>query len=68
LPILIRTLNGQEHSRLVFTKYTTQTPPVAENIQQMPGLFQSVAVFALVAGGIILLFAKPLRKWMGGIQ
>lgn len=39
-----------------------------ENIQQMPSLFQSVAVFALVAGGIMLVFAKPLKKWMGGIQ
>jgi len=34
----------------------------------MPGLFQSVAVFALVAGGIMLVFAKPLRKWMGGFS
>ena len=39
-----------------------------ENIQQMPSLFQSVAIFALVAGAIMLVFSKPLKKWMGGIN
>ncbi|TAE35005.1 MAG: MFS transporter [Cytophagales bacterium] len=38
------------------------------NVGQMPGLFRSVAIFALVAGGIMLLFVKPLKRWMGGIQ
>lgn len=39
-----------------------------KNVQQMPNLFQSVAVFALVAGFVLLLFTKQLKKWMGGIQ
>jgi POT family proton-dependent oligopeptide transporter len=39
-----------------------------ENIAQMPSLFQSVAIFSLGAGVLMLLFVKPLRKWMGGIQ
>ncbi|SFD33029.1 peptide MFS transporter [Spirosoma endophyticum] len=39
-----------------------------KNVQQMPSMFQSVAVFALVAGFVLLLFTKPLKKWMGGID
>ncbi|MBD2752323.1 peptide MFS transporter [Spirosoma validum] len=39
-----------------------------ENVQQMPSMFQSVAYFGLGAGLIMLLFAKPLKKWMGGID
>ncbi len=39
-----------------------------ENVQQMPALFQSVAYFGLGAGIIMLLFAKPLKKWMGGVE
>ena len=39
-----------------------------ENVQQMPALFQSVAYFGLGAGIVMLLFAKPLKKWMGGIE
>ena len=39
-----------------------------ENVQQMPGMFQSVAVFSLVSGLVLMAFAKPLKKWMGGIQ
>ncbi|GAB3020952.1 peptide MFS transporter [Spirosoma pulveris] len=38
-----------------------------KNVQQMPGLFQSVAVFTLIAGAVLLLFTRPLKKWMGGI-
>ena len=38
-----------------------------KNVQQMPGLFQSVAVFSLGAGVVMLLFARPLKRWMGGI-
>lgn len=38
-----------------------------KNVQQMPGLFQSVAIFALVSGLVLLLFVKPLKRWMGGI-
>ena len=39
-----------------------------ENVQQMPSLFQSVAIFSLVSGFVLLIFTKPLKKWMGGIQ
>ncbi|AUD02049.1 peptide MFS transporter [Spirosoma pollinicola] len=38
------------------------------NVAQMPSLFQSVAIFSLGAGLFMLLFVKPLRKWMGGIE
>lgn len=39
-----------------------------KNVQQMPDLFQSVAVFSLGFGLLLLLFVKPLKRWMGGIQ
>lgn len=39
-----------------------------KNVQQMPQMFQSVAYFGLGAGVLMLLFVKPLKKWMGGIQ
>lgn len=39
-----------------------------ENVQQMPSMFQSVAVFSLVSGLVLLTFSKPLKKWMGGIE
>lgn len=39
-----------------------------KNVQQMPELFQSVAIFTLGTGFVMLLFVRPLRKWMGGIQ
>ena len=39
-----------------------------KNVAQMPALFQSVALFALAAGVVMLLFVNPLRKWMGGIE
>ena len=39
-----------------------------KNMQQMPELFQSVAYFSLGFGLLLLLFVKPLKKWMGGIQ
>ncbi|MCK8491249.1 peptide MFS transporter [Spirosoma sp. RP8] len=39
-----------------------------KNVQQMPQLFQSVAYFSLGFGVLLLLFVKPLKKWMGGID
>ncbi|GAB3736194.1 peptide MFS transporter [Spirosoma lituiforme] len=39
-----------------------------ENVQQMPQMFQSVAVFSLVSGFVLLLFVKPLKRWMGGVE
>ncbi|RIV22666.1 MFS transporter [Fibrisoma montanum] len=38
------------------------------NVAEMPSLFQSVAVFSLGFGVLLLVLIKPLRKWMGGIQ
>lgn len=38
-----------------------------KNVQQMPAMFQSVAYFSLGFGILMLLFARPLKKWMGGI-
>lgn len=40
----------------------------AKNVQQMPQLFQSVAIFAAAGGLLLLLFVKPLKRWMGGID
>ena len=39
-----------------------------KNVQQMPAMFQSVAYFSLGFGALMLIFARPLKKWMGGIQ
>lgn len=39
-----------------------------ENVQQMPSLFNQVFLFATGFGLLLLLFYKPIRKWMGGIQ
>jgi POT family proton-dependent oligopeptide transporter len=39
-----------------------------KNVAQMPELFQSVSVFAMGAGILLLLFARPLKRWMGGIE
>jgi proton-dependent oligopeptide transporter, POT family len=38
------------------------------NVAQMPALFQSVAVFSLAIGLLVLLFTRPLKRWMGGID
>ncbi|WP_409049435.1 peptide MFS transporter [Telluribacter sp. SYSU D00476] len=39
-----------------------------ENVQQMPALFNQVFLFAAGFGILLLLFYKPIKKWMGGIQ
>lgn len=39
-----------------------------KNVQQMPAMFQSVAYFSLGFGILMLLFARPLKNWMGGVQ
>ncbi|MBO0952398.1 peptide MFS transporter [Fibrella forsythiae] len=38
-----------------------------KNVSQMPALFQSVAYFGVGAGLLMLLFTRPLKRWMGGI-
>jgi POT family proton-dependent oligopeptide transporter len=39
-----------------------------ENVQQMPSLFQQVTIFSIGFGLILLIFSKPVKKWMGGIS
>lgn len=40
----------------------------AENVQQMPDLFLRVCLFGVGLGVIFIVFSKPLRRWMGGID
>ncbi|WP_234733015.1 peptide MFS transporter [Tellurirhabdus bombi] len=40
----------------------------AENVQQMPDLFMNVVKFALITGVLFIVLAKPIKKWMGGIE
>lgn len=39
-----------------------------ENLQQMPALFHQVTLFSIGFGLLLLLFWKPVKNWMGGIQ
>ncbi len=39
-----------------------------ENLQQMPALFQQVTLFSIGFGFLLLIFWKPVKNWMGGIQ
>jgi proton-dependent oligopeptide transporter, POT family len=41
---------------------------IAADTQLMINLFKSVAVVMLIAGGIVILLNKPLKKWMGEIR
>lgn len=38
------------------------------NIMQMPALFNQVAIITTIFGLILLVFWKPIKGWMGGIQ
>ncbi len=38
------------------------------NVQQMPDLFNQVAMFSIGFGLLLLVLYKPVKKWMGGIQ
>ncbi len=38
------------------------------NVQQMPALFNQVTLFAIGFGLLLLVFWKPVKRWMGGIQ
>ncbi|WP_128544369.1 peptide MFS transporter [Larkinella soli] len=38
------------------------------NVEQMPDLFMSVVWFSLVTGSLFIIFSKPIKKWMGGIE
>lgn len=40
----------------------------AQNVQQMPELFQSVVYFSLGFGFLLLLLSRPLKRWMGSIE
>jgi POT family proton-dependent oligopeptide transporter len=39
-----------------------------ENLQQMPALFHQVTLFSIGFGLLLLIFWKPVKKWMGGIS
>jgi POT family proton-dependent oligopeptide transporter len=39
-----------------------------ENLQQMPALFNQVTLFSVGFGVLLLIFWKPVKKWMGGIS
>ncbi|GAB3890619.1 peptide MFS transporter [Larkinella knui] len=38
------------------------------NVQQMPQLFMSVVYFSFGFALLILIFSRPLKRWLGGIQ
>lgn len=38
------------------------------NVQQMPELFMSVVYFSFGFAAIMLVFSRPLKRWLGGIQ
>ncbi len=39
-----------------------------ENLQAMPDLFHQVFLFGTISGVVLLILAKPIEKWMGGIK
>lgn len=39
-----------------------------KNLQQMPALFNQVTLFSIGFGVVLLIFWKPVKKWMGGIS
>ncbi|PWJ57736.1 POT family proton-dependent oligopeptide transporter [Dyadobacter jejuensis] len=38
------------------------------NVDQMPALFNQVALFSVGFGLLLLIFYKPVKNWMGGIK
>jgi POT family proton-dependent oligopeptide transporter len=40
----------------------------AEAVEQMPGQYLQLAIVPVVVGLALILLAKPVRKWMAGIQ
>jgi POT family proton-dependent oligopeptide transporter len=40
----------------------------ADNVAEMPSLFWSVVLFSVGSGIFFVIFSKPLKKWMGGIE
>jgi POT family proton-dependent oligopeptide transporter len=39
-----------------------------ENLQEMPNLFHQVFLFGTISGVVLLILAKPIEKWMGGVK
>ena len=39
-----------------------------ENLMQMPALFNQVALISLGFGLLLLIFWKPVKRWMGGVS
>lgn len=40
----------------------------ADNIQEMPSLFWSVVMFSVGSGILFIIFSKPIKRLMGGIE
>jgi POT family proton-dependent oligopeptide transporter len=40
----------------------------ADAVQQMPGQYLQIVVMPVVAGLILIILSKPIKKWMGGVQ
>jgi proton-dependent oligopeptide transporter, POT family len=40
----------------------------ADAVQQMPAQYLQIVIMPTIAGVLLLLFAKPIRKWMGGVE
>jgi proton-dependent oligopeptide transporter, POT family len=38
------------------------------NVAQMPALFMQVCVFGVGLGVLMLIFYKPIKQWMGGVE
>jgi proton-dependent oligopeptide transporter, POT family len=39
-----------------------------ENVAEMPDLFLSVVLFTVGSGILYMIFSKPIKRWMGGIE
>jgi POT family proton-dependent oligopeptide transporter len=40
----------------------------ADAVEQMPGQYLKLVVMPMAAGVLLILLAKPIRKWMAGVQ
>ncbi len=39
-----------------------------DNVAQMPSLFWSVVMFSVGSGLLFVIFSKPIKNWMGGVE
>jgi POT family proton-dependent oligopeptide transporter len=38
------------------------------NVEAMPDLFMQFCIYGVVAGVVMIIFYKPIKSWMGGIE